>query len=81
MSLRHLRAAGSSLVLDARGPGAPTVLHWGADLGDLAEQDLDALAHVLVPAVPPSSLDVPLRFSLLPSARDGWTGRPGLSGA
>ncbi|NKX94167.1 alpha-galactosidase [Sanguibacter hominis ATCC BAA-789] len=81
MSLRHLRAAGSSLVLDARGPGAPTVLHWGADLGDLSPQDLGTLAHVLVPAVPPSSLDVPLRFSLLPSARDGWTGRPGLSGA
>jgi alpha-galactosidase len=34
----HLRAGGVSLLLDARGPGLPSVLHWGADLG----HDVDA---------------------------------------
>ncbi|MEU4424057.1 alpha-galactosidase [Actinoplanes sp. NPDC024001] len=75
MTVLHLRAAGASLVLDARGAAVPAILHWGADLGDVP---LDALADALVPAVPPSSIDVPLRLSLLPSLFEGWTGRPAL---
>lgn len=70
----HLRAAGTSLVLDARGV-APSILHWGADLGEL---DVTAWADACVPAVPPSSIDVPLRLSLLPSLVEGWSGRPSL---
>ncbi|SDT79066.1 alpha-galactosidase [Actinoplanes derwentensis] len=75
MTLFHLRAAGTSLVLDARGV-APLILHWGADLGDL---DVTAWADATVPAVPPSSIDVPLRLSLLPSLFEGWSGRPALT--
>ncbi len=71
----HLRAAGTSLVLDARGV-APSILHWGADLGDV---DVEAWADAMVPAVPPSSIDVPLRLSLLPSLTEGWSGRPALA--
>lgn len=74
----HLRAAGTSLVLDARGAAVPTILHWGADLGEIP---LPEVADALVPAVPPSSIDVPLRLSLLPSLFEGWTGRPSLSAA
>ncbi len=76
----HLRAAGVSLVLDARGASAPTVVHWGSDLGDLDANVLAALADAAVPAVPPSSIDVPLRLSLWPSLAEGWTGRPALAG-
>src|SRR5699024_2344286 len=40
---------------------------------------LRTLAEAQVPAVPPSSIDVPLRVSLLPDLADGWSGRPGLA--
>ncbi|WIM94953.1 alpha-galactosidase [Actinoplanes oblitus] len=68
----HLRAAGVSLVLDARG----AVLHWGPDLGSLPF----SLAATRIPAIPPSSIDVPLTLPLLPTAGDGWTGRPAVAG-
>ena len=74
--IHHLRAAGVSFVLDARGTAAPAVMHWGRDLGALSEVDLHALAEATEPAVPPSSIDVPLRVSILPALRDGWTGHP-----
>ncbi|MGK5682813.1 alpha-galactosidase [Actinoplanes sp. URMC 104] len=79
--LIHLQAAGTGLVLDARGPQPPAVLHWGAGLGDLSADDLAAFAAAAVPAVPPSSLDTPPRLSLLPTLGDGWSGRPAFSGA
>jgi len=76
-----LRAAGRSLVLDARGTGLPGVLHWGADLGDLGEADLEALAAASVPAVARSSYDVAVPLSLLPEQSEGYVGRPALSGS
>jgi alpha-galactosidase len=76
----HLRAAGTSFVLDARGPRPAVIVHWGADLGDPTDGDLAALADAAVPAVPPSSLDEPLRLSLLPTLDQGWSGRPAIDG-
>jgi alpha-galactosidase len=78
--VHYLRAAGTSLVLDARGTAVPVVVHWGADLGALSVADLAALADSAVPAIPPSSVDIPLRLSLLPTPREGWSGRPGITG-
>jgi alpha-galactosidase len=78
--IHHLRAAGTSLVLDATGPGTPAIVHWGADLGHLGPAELAALAAASVPPVGPSSLDVPLRLSLLPALAEGWSGRPALGG-
>jgi alpha-galactosidase len=78
--IHHLRAAGSSLVLDARGTRLPAIVHWGADLGELDERGLTDLADALVPAVGPSSIDVPLRLSLLPGLDEGWSGSPALRG-
>ncbi len=72
----HLRAGGVSVLLDVRGPGLPSVLHWGADLGT----HLPAPAH-LAPALPHSGLDVPVPLTLLPSAADGWLGEPALRGS
>ncbi|GAA2028899.1 hypothetical protein WDZ16_15035 [Pseudokineococcus marinus] len=43
-SVVHLRAAGASLLLLADAPGAPRVLHWGGDLGDLSVDETEALA-------------------------------------
>ncbi|MFG6446157.1 alpha-galactosidase [Microbacterium sp. P07] len=56
----------------------PCLLHWGSDLGDLSQDELVSLADALVPAVGPSSIDTPLRLSLLPALADGWSGRPAL---
>ena len=78
--LIHLRAAGSSLLLDARGTRVPAVVHWGRDLGDLDQDALAALTDAVVPAVPPSAVDHPLRVSLLPALHEGWSGRPALAG-
>ncbi|WP_254359392.1 alpha-galactosidase [Microbacterium hominis] len=76
--IHHLRAAGVSVVVDARGAGVPVVLHWGRDLGPLDDEDLAALAAASTPAVPPSSIDVPFRLTLAAGLGDGWTGRPAL---
>ena len=78
--IHHLRAAGTSLILDATGPGAPVIVHWGADLGELTDPELQTLAAASVPPVGPSSIDSPLRLSLLPTLHEGWSGRPGLGG-
>ncbi|MEJ3405734.1 alpha-galactosidase [Rathayibacter sp. YIM 133350] len=74
--LYHLRAAGVSVLVDARGAGVPAILHWGRDLGELDANALTAVADAAVPAIAPSSIDMPLRLSLLPSLTEGWTGRP-----
>ena len=74
--IHHLRAAGVGFILDTRGAAAPAVLHWGRDLGPLTDTDLTELADAAVPAVAPSSVDAPLRVSVLPTLADGWTGRP-----
>ncbi|WP_448003531.1 alpha-galactosidase [Agromyces bauzanensis] len=76
--IHHLRAAGVSVLVDVRGTGVPAVLHWGSDLGALEPDALAALAAASVPAVPSSSIDVPLRLSLVPTLGEGWSGRPGL---
>ncbi|MGJ4846262.1 hypothetical protein [Leifsonia sp. Le1] len=42
--LTHLRAGGVSVLLDHRGGLLPSIVHWGADLGDLTAQDAHAVA-------------------------------------
>lgn len=76
----HLRDGGTSLVLDPTTPGLPTIVHWGADLGDLDQADLEGLALAAVPQRVSGGLDVPARLTLLPLDADGWLGTPGLEG-
>ncbi|MFE9202892.1 alpha-galactosidase [Micromonospora sp. NPDC007230] len=76
----HLRRARTSLVLDARGPGLPRIVHWGTDLGPLPADDLPALVDATIAPVVPSSFDAPTVLSLLPEPSAGWSGRPGLAG-
>lgn len=78
----HLRAAGVSLVLDARDGFVPAVLHWGHDLGELDAGELAALAVASRPTAGPNDLDAPRRApALLPQHALGWNGRPGLAGS
>ncbi len=76
--LVHLTADGTSLLLDARGPALPVVVHWGAALP--AGTDLEAVAVAALPAVANSALDVAVPVSLVPARSAGYRGRPGLSG-
>jgi alpha-galactosidase len=76
----HLRAGGCSLVLDVRGPGLPTVIHWGADIGELPPSALASLTTASIPAIARSTLERPTPPALLPQNSEGWLGRPGLSG-
>jgi alpha-galactosidase len=78
--LVHLRSAGCSLLIDARGPGPATVPHWGPDLGALSGAELTELAGSTVPAVPNGTLDLPVPVALLPAYASGDPGRPGLLG-
>ncbi|TQS41111.1 alpha-galactosidase [Cryptosporangium phraense] len=75
----HLRAAGVSLVLDVDGP-VPTVLHWGADLGELDAADLQVLLDTEPTEIPHNAPDVPRRLTLIPTERDLWSGTPGFAG-
>ncbi|SDS49802.1 alpha-galactosidase [Actinoplanes derwentensis] len=75
--LVHLTAAGTSLVLDCRGPALPSILHWGAALGTPKEPDL------LVAAAPQPigfSVDGAARAGIVPEQSAGWLGHPGLAG-
>ena len=75
-NLFTLRAAGTMVVLDASGDALPRVLHWGADLPSEAISQLPLVADG---PVPPSALDEPWPFTVLPTAADGWLGSPGYS--
>ncbi len=64
-------------MLDARGTAVPRLVHWGRDLGD-AEVDMLELVAAALPAVAPSSPDLPLVPSVLAGPAEGWSGFPAL---
>jgi alpha-galactosidase len=76
----HLSRAGVSVLIDARGPGQPVLLHWGPGLGPAGPKDLEVLADSMIPAVPHAGADAIVRRGLLPERALGYRGRPGLSG-
>jgi alpha-galactosidase len=80
-ALTHLQAGGVSVLLDSRGGGLPAVLHWGRDLGELAEAELADLALAALAPAGDSLIDVPTRISLLPTPAEGWVATPGLTGS
>ncbi|ARQ70061.1 alpha-galactosidase [Streptomyces marincola] len=79
-SFVHLRAAGTSLVLDRSGSGLPRVVHWGEDLGELPQDALAALALASVPQIAWNNVDVVVPLAVLPEHSAGWLGTPGLTG-
>ncbi len=78
--LWHLRAAGVSLVLEVARSALPQILHWGADLGDLPADELDALRAAAVPPVASGTPDAPVPLTILPEQSAGWLGTPGVTG-
>ncbi|WP_433894240.1 alpha-galactosidase [Streptomyces sp. CA-111067] len=75
----HLRAAGTSLLVELTEP-VPRVLHWGADLGELPEQDAAALALTAEGPVLKNAIDRPRQFTIWPTEADGWSGTPAHQG-
>ena len=80
-SLLHLRAAGTSLVLDLSDGLLPVVRHWGADLGELTDAELQAVALSGQVARGDSPFDRADRVSILPEHARAWLGRPGVEGS
>ncbi len=77
-----LRAGGVAVLLVAGGEtGLPAVLHWGADAGEVTEDDFRALERADVMPIAPNTPDEPVRLGILPEARFGWLGAPGLIGS
>ncbi|MCW4457001.1 alpha-galactosidase [Microbacterium sp. MPKO10] len=76
---RHLRAGGVSVIITADSGAMPSIVYWGADLGEL---DDDALHEVLAATEPrlDNSVDSPRRVGIVPEASTGWLGAPGLQG-
>ena len=57
------------------------MLHWGADLGDVADDLLpEALVALRMPLLD-SAVTVQERVAVLPQRSTGWLGRPGLLGS
>lgn len=80
----YRRAAGTSLLL-ALCPGlrdrvTPVVLHWGADLGELTDEDVAAYVAARTPTRPHSALDHPRWPSVVPENVAGYTGTPAVEG-
>ncbi len=73
-----LRRDGVGLILRYLPTGLPSVLHWGADLGDLSETDLEGLVAASGRQTAPGTLDAAWQQTILPHEGDGWAGRPGL---
>ncbi|GAA3939885.1 alpha-galactosidase [Microbacterium soli] len=79
--IRRFHAAGTALIVVLRDEGLPEILHWGADVGEVSAESLAALDGALARQIPPSALDEPWPLTILPTERDGFAGRPALSGS
>lgn len=72
----HLRGVRADVVLDTS-TGAPTILHWGAPLGDI---DPGSLVTALARPAQQGALDVVAPLSLVPEEGAGFQGRSGILG-
>ena len=72
----HLRGKAADVVID-ESTGAPTIVHWGAPLGDV---DLASLEAAMRRPVVAGGLDVVAPISVVPEHGSGFQGRPGLAG-
>jgi alpha-galactosidase len=77
----QLRAGGVSVVLDTADRRLPTVLHWGADLGELPAEQLENLARAAKPPYGDSPFDVANQVNVIPEHASAWIGRPGVEGS
>lgn len=77
----HLHCGGTSLLLRLDDDRLPAVLHWGAGLGELGEDDLVGAGAALATPYGDSPISSQEAVALLPQHAAGWLGRPGLVGS
>lgn len=78
--LIHLRAGGTSLIVQTPNERPPEVIAWGADLGPLSARALHGLSTAVEPPLVGNSPDRRVHPGLIPLSSTGWMGRPGLVG-
>jgi alpha-galactosidase len=76
-----LRTEGVAAVVDLTAGRLPSIPYWGADLGDLSEAEVAAIARSNEFPTAANIIDEPVRIAVLPEHWTGWLGRPGLSGS
>ncbi|MHA7261621.1 alpha-galactosidase [Arthrobacter sp. TMN-37] len=76
----HLSRSGTSVVLDTTTNGLPAVLYWGEALGEIADDQLVALAAALRPQRVSGGIDIPARLTIVPQESFGWQGTAGFTG-
>jgi alpha-galactosidase len=76
----RLAASGVALILVLPADRLPSVLHWGADPGELDAAELEMLDRATALPLAANVVDHPTRVSLLPEAWSGWLGSPGIDG-
>ncbi|ALJ21078.1 alpha-galactosidase [Microbacterium sp. No. 7] len=79
-SVLHVRRGGTSVVVDVPAGRAPSILHWGPDLGDADAEALRSLAIAALPQRVSGGLDETARLSLAATPADGWLGTPTIEG-
>ncbi len=79
--LISMRSAGVGVILHAPEDSVPEVLHWGPDHGETTADELTTLVDVTRLARANNAIDASPRIGILPEARFGWAGEPGLVGA
>lgn len=79
-SVHHLRAGGTSLLIDVS-DGRVSIPFWGPDLGGLDDAELAAIRESTRPHAATASLDEPRPIELVPTSATGWFGLPALAGA
>ena len=72
--IERLRAGGAELIIDTGGSGLPRILHWGRDLGDLSDGELERIALTNVAQVTSYVLDTPVPVAVLPEHATGYAG-------
>jgi alpha-galactosidase len=76
----QLRRGGVSFILDVAGPQLPRVVHWGADLGELGDEEIAALPGALFVHWSAQTERSPIPVTVSPERAQSWSGWPGLSG-
>lgn len=76
----HLRAGGTSVVLDLAAWPHPAIVHWGEELTGSDDASLEDLVLASLPQRVSGGLDVPAALTLLPTPAGGWLGTPGIEG-